>query len=133
MIAALQSGRESLKLLERMWPIVITNKPRFIDKAALFPGCSFIVGYDTAERIVQSKYYASEEDMLQKLYTLYIAGTRFLVAGRYDKASGQFFTLQRLMTAGVHPLLHPLFLEIPEADFREDLSSTEIRKALAPS
>lgn len=38
--------------------IVVTSAPRFVDKAALFPGCAFVVGWDTAARLIEPKYYA---------------------------------------------------------------------------
>jgi hypothetical protein len=37
----------------RVW---ITNAPTFKDKAKIFPGARFVVGYDTAARIVDPKY-----------------------------------------------------------------------------
>jgi hypothetical protein len=34
-------------------PVVVTRAPRFMDKARLFPGASFVLGVDTAARLVQ--------------------------------------------------------------------------------
>jgi nicotinic acid mononucleotide adenylyltransferase len=35
----------------------ITNAPRFLNKAKMFPGTTFVVGYDTFKRICDLKYY----------------------------------------------------------------------------
>lgn len=37
--------------------------PLFTDKATLFPGATFVVGYDTAVRLVDEKYYSSHDPM----------------------------------------------------------------------
>ena len=37
--------------------VLLTNAALFVDKASLFPGCWFVVGFDTAERILDPKYY----------------------------------------------------------------------------
>ncbi|CAM9967304.1 unnamed protein product, partial [Discosporangium mesarthrocarpum] len=39
------------------FPLALTRAPLFKDKARLFPGCAFVVGADTAKRIVNPKYY----------------------------------------------------------------------------
>jgi hypothetical protein len=147
------------------WPVVVTSAPRFIDKARLFPGCAFVVGYDTAKRLVDPKYYApkaqqqpqrspspggspravappplsAQDAMLEALLALKLAGTRFYVAGRLSTAGGggggaaepaRFLTLADLLP-DVPPVLAPMFTAIPEAAFRVDLSSTQLRAAAA--
>ncbi len=42
--------------LGNLW---FTNAPKFVDKIKLFPDCTFIIGYDTAERI--AKHHESEK------------------------------------------------------------------------
>ena len=44
---------------------------------------------------------------------------------------GRFLTYDADLRPRVPPLLAGLFLGIPEADFREDVSSTQIRAAAA--
>jgi hypothetical protein len=37
--------------------LILTRAPRFIDKAALMPGSTFVLGYDTVVRLLNPKYY----------------------------------------------------------------------------
>jgi nicotinamide mononucleotide (NMN) deamidase PncC len=104
--------------------VELTRAPTFREKARLFPGTTFVVGADTAERIVRPRYYAnSEATMREALDEIAALGCRFLVAGRADDA-GQFTTLGE---ASIPPRYRGLFSAIPETDFRIDLSSTRLR------
>lgn len=107
-------------------PVVLTHAPTFVLKSRLFPNTVFVVGIDTAERIVQPKYYGGEAEMVAALTEIRSHGGRFLVAGRLDRKS--FHTLRDL---GLPPSLRDLFEEISEAEFRSDLSSTELRKSVS--
>ena len=103
--------------------LALTRAETFRKKANFFPGTTFVIGEDTAVRLVDPRYYGgSEEGMLQALAEMWALGCRFLVAGRYRE--GDFQTM-----AGV-PIpqgFRPLFQEIPETLFRTDISSTELR------
>ena len=108
-------------------PLVLTRAPTFVEKSRLFPNTTFIVGIDTAERIVQSKYYhGSEADMLSALEEIRTNGCRFLVAGRI--ADGRFQTLSE---TAFPSSVRDLFEEIPEREFRRDITSTELRRTPA--
>ena len=104
-------------------PVVLTHEPTFVLKSRRFPNSTFVVGIDTAERIVQPKYYGSETDMLAALTEIRSHGCRFLVAGRSEGDS--FRTLSKL---NLPPQARDLFEEISEEEFRRDISSTELRK-----
>lgn len=105
-------------------PLWLTRAPTFVEKSLLFPGCLFVVGVDTAMRILAPRYYNnSEEQMLRALEQIHSRGGRFLVAGRADTV-GQFV---RLANLSVPEAFQDLFSEIPEAEFRFDISSTHIR------
>jgi hypothetical protein len=105
-------------------PLWLTHAPTFAEKALLFPGAVFVVGADTAERVVAARYYGgSEERMTEALGGLRGCGCRFLVAGRVD-AAGRFVGLDDLAIPAAH---RDLFTGIPEAAFRLDLSSTQLR------
>ena len=64
--------------------LVLTDAPLFVDKARLMPGTVFVVGVDTAARIVMPKYYGdgSDDAMRAVLREILDAGCSFLVAGR---------------------------------------------------
>src|SRR5262249_41943649 len=77
-------------------PLWLTRAPTFAEKARLFPGAVFVVGADTAARIVQPRFYGdSAEAMGQALAGLRRQGCRFLVAGRADEL-GRFMGLEEL-------------------------------------
>ena len=105
------------------WPLVLTRAPTFVEKARLFPGVTFVIGWDTAVRLVHARYYGHNEvTMSAALKELRTLGCRFLVAGRL--VEGAF---RRLDEAGIPPAFRDLFTEIPESRFRVDRSSTELR------
>jgi len=102
----------------------LTHAPRFVDKAAIFPGATFVVGADTALRIVSPRYYEDDaERMLARLAEIAERGCRFLVACRVD-ARQQCIGLRDLPIPGT---FRSLFDEIPAERFRWDVSSTELR------
>src|SRR5262249_45764841 len=106
-------------------PLWLTRAPTFVEKSALFPGICFVVGADTALRLVQPRYYQdSVERMTEALETMRARGCRFLVAGRVE-ASGRFLELEQL---AIPEQFRDLFTAIPEAVCRVDLSSTQLRQ-----
>lgn len=52
------------------------------DKAALFPDSAFVLGYDTAVRLVMPKYYGGNDEMLLQLASMGYKGCSTLVVGR---------------------------------------------------
>lgn len=103
--------------------LALTRARTFREKAALFPGSVFIIGWDTLIRLIDPKYYGGAAGaMLTALAEIWALGCRFLVAGRAQE--GAFRTLAE---AAIPAGFSPLFQAIPEADFRADISSTELR------
>jgi hypothetical protein len=89
------------------------------------PESVFLVGADTAARIVHPRFYADSEEKLHDALALIRSHRcRFLVAGRVN-AEGEFLGLAG---ANVPAPFEDLFSEIPEANFRLDVSSTELRE-----
>ncbi|MGE0687002.1 MAG: hypothetical protein AB7P33_09675, partial [Dehalococcoidia bacterium] len=104
--------------------LLLTRAPRFLEKARLFPGNAFVIGWDTAVRLVQPRYYGdSEAAMHAALGELRDLGACFLVAGRVNQ--GRFLNLED--TAVPRPFAD-MFEAIPERLFRADVSSTELRR-----
>ncbi|CAM9566496.1 unnamed protein product [Phaeothamnion confervicola] len=114
-------------------PVALTRAPLFVQKARCFPGAAFVVGVDTAKRLVDPKYYSgSPIEMAAALAEIRALGCCFVVGGRVDASAGAFLTLAAALEAGSLPAtLRSMFHEIPEALFRADVSSTELRTRLA--
>jgi nicotinamide mononucleotide (NMN) deamidase PncC len=122
-------------------PVALTRAPRFVQKARLFPKTTFVLGYDTAARLVTKNHtlqgMVSEDS--EEWGSLKTLDTSFLVAGRFfqslEKSADcaprsaeprprRFQTLENLnLPAG----FESLFEAIPESIFREDISSTQLR------
>ena len=114
------------RLAQFAWraPVELTRAPTFVEKARLFPGTTFVVGADTAERLFGSKYYGGDEDrMHMALEEIANSGSSFLVAVRLDAAG----RVRALNDIPVPRRYAGLFSEIPEHHFRVDTSSSEIR------
>ena len=114
------------RLVQFAWksPVELTRAPTFVEKSRLFPGTTFVVGADTAERLFGSKYYGDDEArMHMALEEIANSGGSFLVAVRIDAAG----RLRALNDLPVPRRYADLFSEIPEHRFRLDTSSSEIR------
>ena len=114
------------RLMQFNWQasVLLTHAAKFVEKAECFPGAMFVVGADTALRIVSSRYYQDDEpSMLKALARIRELECRFLVACRVD-LRGQCLGKSDLpIPAG----FQDLFVEIPPVRFRWDVSSTELR------
>lgn len=105
-------------------PVELTRQPTFGGKAAVLPGTTFVVGADTARRLVDPAYYGGSRAVMAETFEqLWAVGTRFLVAGRLDR-SGRFETLEDLPIPAEWAAN---FRPIDPDRFRIDLSSTELR------
>ena len=106
------------------YTVLASHAPTYVQKSQLYPGATFIVGYDTAIRILQPRYYQhSYDNMLAALVHIRAQGCRFLVAGRKDEG-GTFSTLADIQIP--NPLVD-LFDAIPPDLFRLDISSSQLR------
>ncbi len=105
---------------ETLW---FTRAATFIEKAAIFAPATFLVGADTIARIADAKYYASPAACLSAIEQLAAQGCRFLVFGR--RLTSGFASLSQLHLS--EPL-QQICDEVPEAAFRQDISSTELRQ-----
>lgn len=71
--------------------------PLYPDKAELFGNSTFVLGYDTAVRLVMPKYYGSHDGMLLQLASMSSAGCSVVVVGRAvteDDGSSSFKTFE---------------------------------------
>src|SRR5690242_14302452 len=114
------------RLVQFAWksPVELTRAPTFLEKSRLFPSTTFVIGADTAERLVAPKYYGNDEvRMHAALEEIANSGSSFLVAVRID-AVGRVRALNGIPVPRRYA---DLFTEIPEHHFRVDISSSEIR------
>lgn len=106
--------------------VLLTRAPTFVEKAALVPGATFVVGADTIVRIAEEEYYDGD---LQKrdsaIANIASRGCRFLVFGR--QCDGRFILPSEL---GLPSQLRAMCDEVPSKLFRFDISSTELRSSL---
>jgi hypothetical protein len=104
--------------------LYLTRAATFEEKSRLFPGATFLVGVDTLHRLAQPSYYGGNRDAwLAALQQIAVRGSRFLVFGR-DLGSGFI----RLGDLELPDFLRSLCREVPPYVFREDVSSTSLRK-----
>jgi hypothetical protein len=103
--------------------LVLSRAPLFVQKAALYPGCAFVLGYDTAERLLAPHYYGGDAGLIAALDRIRAAGCRLLVAGRM--VGGSFRTAADL---ALPPGYADLIVAIPEELFRADISSSALRE-----
>ncbi|XP_050223715.1 uncharacterized protein LOC126673561 [Mercurialis annua] len=105
--------------------VIISNQPFFYKKAELFPRSSFVIGVDTAARLINPKYYDGDYGkMIEVLLGCQKTGCTFLVGGRY--IDGVFKVLEDF---DIPEMLKDMFIPIPPEKFRVDISSTEMRKS----
>ena len=108
--------------------VAVTNASRFLQKSDLFAGCPFIVGFDTAARILDSRFYGNNNHQMQNALTHFQQRRhRFVVGGRLADSNGQI----RFHVGNDLPIpagFEELFDVVPEDDFRADVSSTSIRR-----
>ena len=108
--------------------VVLTTAPTYLEKARLFPACTFVVGHDTALRVVDPRFYGGVLARDAALDELEGLGARFLVFGRIDP-SGTFRDLAPDQFDGVvSGFLTRVATPVPGDQFRLDISSTEIRR-----
>jgi hypothetical protein len=112
----------------RRYPVILTRAAMFVEKAELFPGCTFVMGYDTAVRLVDPRYYGGQPGCLTALRQIQGHGCRFVVAARPIRGEG----VRTLADAAVPYDFGDMFIELPRSEFLLDLSSTELRATRNP-
>ena len=100
--------------------LVVTNSAKFEEKSNIFKKSIFVIGYDTALRLVDDKYY--NDDFRKSLKIIEKNNCSFLVSGRfinkkYKKPNNINFEEYDY-----------LFNILSEEKFRIDISSTELRR-----
>lgn len=104
----------------------LTRAATFVEKSALFPGVTFVVGADTLARIADPLYYGGSARACQAAVEQIAARQcRFLVFGRDGEHGYQ--TVSNLRLTGT---LRALCQEVGPERFRNDVSSTKLRQTM---
>ena len=105
--------------------VLVTDLPSFTEKSRHFPGCHFVIGIDTAIRIMDLRFYNNSFEILSaSLSEIDDNGCRFIVAPRL--IDGEVCTFSDF---NIFQNFSRLFHEIRPQEFRVDLSSTELRSS----
>ena len=100
--------------------LVVTNSAKFEEKSKIFKESIFVIGYDTALRLVDSKYYS--DDFRKSLKIIEKNNCSFLVSGRF--INKKYKKPNNINFEGYDYLFNIL----SEEKFRIDISSTELRR-----
>ena len=104
----------------------LTRLATFEEKSRQFPGATFIVGADTLRRIADPRYYGDDVDACRRaIEGIAVRGCRFLVFGRLGETGFEALPGHELSRD-----LASICREVPASVFREDVSSTEIRRSV---
>jgi hypothetical protein len=121
--------RRRLTQFHGRFAVWLTQAPTFVEKARLFPDCTFVVGLDTATRIMAPKYYEDgPRGMERAAVDLRNAGSRFLVAARANR-EGELIGLEDIT---IPASFSGLFEAIPKLQFSMAISSSELRQRALP-
>ncbi len=105
--------------------IWLTRAATFVEKSRLFPRAVFLVGLDTLRRITAAEYYGGDRRAcLAALEDIAGRGCRFLV---FARRVGE--TLLRLADVDLPDFFRDICQEVPPERFRDDVSSTALRKS----
>lgn len=104
-------------------PVWVTRAATFVEKARLLAGMGFVVGIDTAMRLIDPRYYGEVTRRDAALAELAATGVRFLVGGRL----GETGTFREWSADLLESRFAGMFDVIPESEFRVDVSSTALR------
>ena len=110
--------------------VILTREATFAGKARVLPGATFVVGYDTAVRLFDDRFYtrapkSSGSGTVDALREIQALGCNFVVGGRHD-AHGDFQTWEDYDCPSE---FRGMFTSIPASEFCDAISSSQIRGA----
>ncbi|MFM7207308.1 MAG: CinA family protein [Planctomycetaceae bacterium] len=106
---------------QRLW---LTRAARFVEKLAIFPESTFVMGADTYERLADPRYYGgSAAAATEAVETIAARAGGLIVFGR--SRDGVFEDAARLE---VPRRLRDLSYFVSQREFRLDVSSTDLRR-----
>ncbi len=115
----LETLQRRIRTLPAGQPFLLTRAATFLEKAEIFPGAWFAMGFDTAVRLLDQAYHGDVPAMFDRFVEM---ETRFVVAGRLY--GGSYQCLEHLE---IPARFEGLFIPVSESRFRKDVSSTGLR------
>ncbi len=106
--------------------VVLTREATFAGKAKVMPGATFVVGYDTAVRLFDERFYPmtrSGSAVVDALRAIQGVGCNFVVGGRHD-VHGNFQSWEEYECPSE---FRGMFTSIPASEFCDAISSSQIR------
>ena len=100
----------------------LTKAPTFAEKSSVFPGATFLLGADTVRRLTDIAYYRDEQHFAESINQIVQANCRIVAFGRL--CDGTFLSAEMLTAP---PILMEIMDFVPEAEFRCDVSSAQLR------
>jgi nicotinic acid mononucleotide adenylyltransferase len=108
-------------------PLWLTRAATFLEKTAIFPGSTFVMGADTYVRLADPRYYGGSEEAAREAVRAIAERTRGLIVfGRVR--DGVFQDAAQLQVP--QPLRDVTYF-VSQREFRIDISSTELRHRAA--
>jgi nicotinamide mononucleotide (NMN) deamidase PncC len=105
----------------------LTRAPTFLEKLAVFPGCTFAMGADTYVRLADPRYYGgSTAAAAAAVDTIAREARGLIVFGRLRDG-----TFQDAARFDVPQALRDVTYFVSQREFRLDISSTALRRAAA--
>ncbi len=102
----------------------LTSAASFLEKTALFPDSTFVMGSDTYTRLLELKYYGgSVEAATQAVRQIAEKARRIIL---FDRARDT--ACKNLARIDVPQQLQAITTAIPVEDFQSDISSTQLRR-----
>ena len=106
--------------------LILTRAATFLGKSQVLPNTTFVIGYDTAVRLFDARFYGDAADdttVAAALRAMRGRGCSFIVGGRHD-GDGRFMTWDDI---DCPEEFRGMFTAIPSTEFCDAISSTEMR------
>ena len=112
-----QAEERVLQFKKENAAVALTRRALYVDKSQLFGPCDFVMGADTASRVLDAKYYGGVEGLAEAPWTRCAKGA----AGLWWRAGSESRGVDAHEALASAPDSHrDMFLEIP--DFRVDVA-----------
>jgi nicotinic acid mononucleotide adenylyltransferase/nicotinamide mononucleotide (NMN) deamidase PncC len=105
-------------------PLWLTRAATFIEKLAIFPRSTFVMGADTFVRLAEPKYYAGSQEAADRAVRTIAENARGLIV--FGRARDGVFEEPSTLPAP-QPLRRIAYF-VSEREFRIDISSTSLRR-----